>query len=110
MDFVRVRDLKKDLMPGAFGVPEPVGEEIFSEGRALALIPGVVFDAGGARAGYGKGYYDRYLAARRDIVKIGICYQGQICESLPADPWDIYMDAIVTEQSVYQMERRALWN
>ena len=87
-----------------------MGEEIFSEGRALALIPGVAFDAGGARAGYGKGYYDRYLAARRDIVKIGICYQGQICESLPADPWDIYMDAIVTEQSVYQMERRALWN
>lgn len=110
MDFVRVRDPGEDLIPGAFGVPEPVGEEVFCGKRALALIPGVVFDAAGARAGYGRGYYDRYLADRTGIVKIGICYQGQICGRLPADPWDIYMDAIVTEQSVYQMERRALWN
>ena len=110
MDFVRVRDLGEDLIPGAFGVPEPVGEEIFCGKRALALIPGVVFDAAGARAGYGRGYYDRYLADRTGMVKIGICYQGQICGQLPADPWDIYMDEIVTEQHIYRMERSELWN
>ena len=74
------------------------------------MLQVVVYEGGDAQAENGKGDYDRYMAARRDMVKIGICYQGQICESLPADPWDIYMDAIVTEQSVYQMERRALWN
>lgn len=54
------------------------------------LVPGLGFDREKYRLGYGKGYYDRFLAQVGEIPTIGVGFKEQFCEELlPRDPWDI---------------------
>lgn len=54
------------------------------------LVPGLGFDSEMYRIGYGKGYYDQFLASVGDIPTIGVGFKEQLCEELlPRDPWDI---------------------
>ena len=68
----------------------------------LAMVPGVAFDANGGRIGHGKGYYDRLLQhARADTLLIGLAFECQIFQQIPAQAHDIYMDAVLTENQLY---------
>lgn len=79
----------------------------------LILMPLVAFDTQGNRLGMGKGYYDRtlkFLRHRRHWRKprlVGIAYEFQKVEPLAHQPWDIPLDAIVTEQAIYNTRRHA---
>lgn len=54
------------------------------------LVPGLGFDHQNFRLGYGKGYYDRFLAQDLTAHTIGVGFKEQYCEELlPRDPWDI---------------------
>lgn len=54
------------------------------------LVPGLGFDRELYRIGYGKGYYDRFLATIKHIPTVGVGFKEQLCEEpLPRDPWDI---------------------
>lgn len=66
------------------------------------LIPLVGYDALGNRLGMGAGYYDRSLANLRHPrpLLIGIAFSCQYVARLPADPWDIPLDYIVTEKTI----------
>ncbi|MGB0723676.1 MAG: 5-formyltetrahydrofolate cyclo-ligase, partial [Gammaproteobacteria bacterium] len=61
----------------------------------------------GNRLGMGGGYYDRALAratrrpGRRPLL-IGIGHDFQRVDSLPANPWDIPLDAVITETTLYR--------
>ncbi len=71
----------------------------------IMLLPLMAFDSTGHRLGYGAGYYDRTVAAlRRDrqVVIIGLAYDEQQIDTLPADSHDQKMDAVITDQ-------RMLW-
>ncbi len=90
-----------DFVRGAFGCQEPadrtapLGDREF----AVALVPGVAFSPRGDRIGYGKGYYDRFLAAYRgSLKKVGICFEAQLCDDIVPAPTDVPMDIIVTEK------------
>lgn len=85
-----------DMAIGAYGIAEPVGPA-FTELSAIdvAVVPGVAFDAAGHRLGRGKGYYDRLLPHLR-AVKVGICYPYQLLAEVPAEPFDVRMDAVVS--------------
>ncbi|MGN0181376.1 MAG: 5-formyltetrahydrofolate cyclo-ligase [Candidatus Ornithomonoglobus sp.] len=89
------------LIKGAYGIKEP-SECIKADisDIKLALIPGIAFDLSGARIGFGKGYYDRFLAAFKGI-KVGICYDFQLLDYVPSSPHDIKMDIIITEKRIY---------
>ncbi|MGM9937179.1 MAG: 5-formyltetrahydrofolate cyclo-ligase [Candidatus Ornithomonoglobus sp.] len=89
------------LIKGAYGIKEPA-ECIKADisDIDLALIPGIAFDTKGARIGFGKGYYDRFLAAFKGI-KVGICYDFQLLDYVPSSPHDIKMDIIITEKRIY---------
>ncbi len=90
-----------DLIKGAYGISEPrvvVAANIRE--LDLALIPAVAFDKYGNRLGFGKGYYDRFLAEFLG-TKIGIGYDFQVADFIPNDPYDIKMDLIVTEKRIY---------
>ena len=63
----------------------------------IILIPLLGFDRQGSRVGQGAGYYDRALAQQSEPLRIGIAWSVQEFESLPADPWDMPLDAILTE-------------
>ncbi len=64
------------------------------------LVPLVAADRHGARIGHGKGHYDRALAHLREggtVFTIGLAWAPQILdEAIPADPWDMPLDAIAT--------------
>ena len=67
------------------------------------LLPLVGFDHDGRRLGAGGGYYDRYLARPRAgmrPLRIGYAFAVQGVERLPDDPWDIRLDAIITERGI----------
>ncbi len=85
---------------GLFGIKEPDGEEIVDYKEPdLIIVPGLAFSKDGSRLGFGKGYYDRFLEKSRGY-KIGICYSFQLLPKIPAESFDIPLDAIVTEKEV----------
>ena len=96
MNFYRVNDLTT-LEIGYKGIREPAHDaasfHYYAEqaDRVLMLMPGAVFDHSRNRLGYGKGFYDRYLADKEALQQrtIGIGFQCQLVEELPAQEWDI---------------------
>jgi 5-formyltetrahydrofolate cyclo-ligase len=64
----------------------------------LILTPLVGFDRALNRLGQGAGYYDRAFAARPDSLRIGIAWSIQECDGLMTDPWDMPLDAVLTEK------------
>lgn len=89
------------LRAGTYGIKEPV-ECIPARVSDIdiAIIPGIAFDRSGMRIGFGKGYYDRFLSEFKGL-KIGLCYEFQLYDSVPHDAHDIPMDIIITEGLVH---------
>ena len=91
----------KNLRPGFFGIMEPLPEtdEVLCQNLYAICIPGLAFDRTGARLGYGKGYYDRFLQlapdARRPLL-IGVGYDFQLIDAVPQDRYDQILDYIIT--------------
>ncbi|WP_294616767.1 5-formyltetrahydrofolate cyclo-ligase [uncultured Bacteroides sp.] len=87
-----------DLAIGAYGIEEPTGA-LFTDYAAidLVVVPGVAFDRNGNRLGRGKGYYDRLLPRIPAAYKAGICFPFQVVEEVPAEPFDIRMDEVITQ-------------
>jgi 5-formyltetrahydrofolate cyclo-ligase len=71
----------------------------------LLLVPLLAYDDQGYRLGTGGGYYDRTLAALAGARAIGIAYGGQRMESLPHEPHDYPLDAVLTEQGLKEFPR-----
>ena len=89
------------LVRGPFGVIEPP-----LESNALAdlttldaiFIPGLAFSKHGGRLGFGGGWYDRLLARIPDkTIKIGVCLNELLIDSVPMDAWDVQVDGTLTE-------------
>lgn len=92
----------QDLEPGRFGLLEPPPEPdraVDPSAVDLVLVPGIVFDREGFRAGFGGGYYDRFLAAI-DAPSIGLAFALQLVDRVPREAHDVPVDAIVTEHEV----------
>ncbi|MDD6174436.1 MAG: 5-formyltetrahydrofolate cyclo-ligase [Firmicutes bacterium] len=93
----------QNLAPGSFGVREPVPERCpaaQATKRSLCVVPGISFDQAGYRLGYGKGYYDRFLAGFPGKT-VGICYEENLLAVLPHGRFDRPVDWIITEKSAY---------
>jgi 5-formyltetrahydrofolate cyclo-ligase len=90
------------LVPRAFGLSEPGDDAPVVEPDFL-LVPLLAFDRRGHRLGYGRGYYDRTLAAlraQRSIVAVGLAFAAQEVLSLPVGINDQRLDWIVTETAL----------
>jgi 5-formyltetrahydrofolate cyclo-ligase len=88
---------EESMALGRFGIEEPVGKAFTDYGGIdLAVVPGVAFDRRGNRLGRGRGYYDRLLPSLPSTYKIGICFPFQLVEEVPAEPFDIRMDEVLT--------------
>ena len=92
-----------------FSIPEPVAparRRIRPMSLDLVLFPLVAFDRAGNRLGMGGGYYDRtFEAVRRRTVRqgpklVGVAYELQKVDALPAADWDVPLDAIATECAI----------
>ena len=92
-----------DLTPGRFGLLEPAIHcpPVEVATVDLAFIPGLAWDRGGRRLGRGAGYYDRLLAAPDwRGLRCGLFFSIQEFPELPADPWDMPLDLVVTEKEI----------
>lgn len=65
------------------------------------FVPALAFHADGHRLGRGKGFYDRALANFAGL-KVGVCYQFNILNSVPTESHDVGMDFIVTDEKIIQ--------
>jgi 5-formyltetrahydrofolate cyclo-ligase len=104
----------QQLSPNRFGIPEPATTHrriVMPWGLDLIVMPLVAFDLSGNRLGMGGGYYDRTLAFKhtrshwRGPKLIGIAHELQRMDSLPSNPWDIPLDAVITEQRLYLFDK-----
>jgi len=94
--FKGVEKMKAGL---AFGILEPT--DIFEGDLSeidLIIVPGVAFDLENNRLGRGKAYYDKLLINTR-ASKIGVCFDFQLFDKIPADEYDIKMDAVITDKN-----------
>lgn len=92
------------LEENSFGIPEPMdGQRILIKDIDIVLIPLLAFDTLGYRLGYGKGFYDKFLAECSPKAQfIGLSLFGPETNPLPKDDWDIPLDACITPTEVYR--------
>ena len=86
--------------------PTNLSRKIIASELDLVITPLLAFDLHGHRLGTGGGYYDRTFAFLRDAVirkpfMLGLGYTVQQTESLPAEEWDIRLDAVLTEKGTF---------
>lgn len=90
---------------GAYGIREPSLDcpVLGLEEIDLALVPGLAWDRQGHRLGRGAGYYDRLFAdpAWRGL-RVGLFFAAQEVPSVPVDPWDARLHAVVTEHEIWR--------
>lgn len=92
------------LEEGPHGTRQP-GPDAAVVRPDLVLVPCLGFDQHGGRLGYGGGYYDRTLAALRaegSVAAVGLAFEGQRLDLVPAGPHDQALDWIITEAAAYR--------
>ena len=100
LTFHRITEMEQ-LRTGAYGIREPDSScpQITDLSEALCLVPALAFDLRGYRLGYGKGFYDRFLADFNGI-SLGICFGDCLVSRLPRGMYDRKVDLILTEGGV----------
>jgi len=88
------------LLPAQFATKVPPSSAPFLVPDAV-LVPLAAFDRKGMRIGYGKGYYDRAIAAlnaggHRPLL-IGLAFACQEVASVPAESHDVRLNFLLTE-------------
>lgn len=107
MEFYEITDYLQ-LEPGYQGIMEPAADSrrrfafnIRQERKCLMLMPGAAFDKNRGRIGYGKGFYDKYLAWCPEIATAALAYDCQITRrNIAAASHDIRPDMIFTESTI----------
>lgn len=94
------------LIKNMYGILEPSKEAELVK-PDVVFVPLLAFDESGHRLGYGGGYYDKYLqklkaeAKDRKTIFIGLAYESQKLDSIPAEEHDEKLDFILTEKKLY---------
>lgn len=87
-----------------YNIPEPIdGIEISNDKIEVVFIPLLAFDKTGNRVGYGKGFYDRFLAnCKPETVKVGLSFFDAEDEINDTHEGDVRLDYCVTTERVYK--------
>ena len=95
MRFIQVSDLNT-LSKSKNGVPEPLADSPLGDDEtALVLMPGLAFDASGHRLGYGRGYYDKFLASEPNHPTVALCFDFQMMDHIAHDDHDVPVDLVL---------------
>jgi len=91
------------LKPNKWTIPEPIdGLEVPPNKIDVVFMPLLAFDTSGNRVGYGKGYYDRFLAqCKPETLKIGVSIFEAAEHISDSKPHDVRMDYCVTPSTIY---------
>ena len=91
----------EELSLGKFNVLEPIDKSspVCDYDNSICVVPALCCDLSGARVGYGKGCYDRFLSSYTG-EKICLTYAEHILPSIESDDADIRCDMIVSDMFV----------
>lgn len=84
---VVITDMEKDLVSGAYNIPEPrtFSPVMETSDLDMVIVPGVAFDRTNHRIGRGGGYYDRFLSALpASVFSVGLAYDFQLIDHIPS--------------------------
>ena len=100
-----------ELRAANYGIREPDAERcpLVPPGAVDAvLVPGLAWDRRGGRLGRGAGYYDRLFGDPLwRAFRCGVFFAFQEVEAIPAEPWDVPLQAVVTDREVWWAETSA---
>ena len=84
--------------------PNPDTSPLFPLSKIdLVIIPLLAFDHQGNRVGYGKGFYDRFLAqCRSNVLKVGVSFFDPVETITDADAFDVRLDYCITPTHVWR--------
>lgn len=106
IQFYQVESME-DFVKGYQGIREPKDnpEKRFDlqsakEAESLILLPLTVFDRERGRMGYGKGFYDRYLAVFPMLYSVALAFACQMAGKVPVEAHDRKPDMIITEKEI----------
>ena len=104
MSFYEIKSYD-DLEEGYFGIFEPKKTccELIDFSNSICLVPGLAYDSGCFRVGFGGGYYDRFLSEYTG-VSVGVCYSRCIEDELPKDEYDCPVDILVTDINIFRKD------
>ena len=103
----RVNGVSLDILPydesrlelGSFHIEEPTGDNVANpDDIELVIVPAIAYDRKGNRVGRGKGFYDRLLSTTK-ATKIGVGYEFQLVDEVPAEDHDVAVDMIITQKT-----------
>ena len=100
-----IYDKTSILVENKWGISEPAPEEakqILANQIDMVLVPLLVFDKLGHRVGYGKGYYDRFLAdCRADVLKVGLSFFEPVDKIEDTSEHDIELNHCITPNRIW---------
>jgi 5-formyltetrahydrofolate cyclo-ligase len=90
-----------------WNIPEPVdGIEIPSGKIEVVFVPLLAFDLNGHRLGYGKGFYDIFLAScKPGVIKVGVSFFEAEKVIPELENSDIALDYCVTPHKTYVFKK-----
>lgn len=92
-----------DLIIGKFGIPTAVSEcdvDFLRYNSVLCIVPCLSVDQNLFRLGYGRGYYDRFLAEHSEMKSVALCFDECLSCELPVDAYDVPVNMAITENNV----------
>lgn len=91
---------ESDLEEGFFGLMQPAesAEEVVPD---VLIMPLVAFSERGDRIGQGGGFYDKWLGAHPDTIRIALAWDIQKVDDIPVEPHDMRVSAVVTPTRLY---------
>lgn len=104
--FEGVHQLHKNM----WGIPEPnQGIPTPTEKIDLVLVPLLAFDQKGNRVGYGRGFYDKFLATcRKDCKKVGLSFFSGVQTIDNIHAMDLPLDIVVTPKESINFKNQVL--
>ena len=92
------------LVENTLGIPEPIGGiELPNTVTQVVFIPLLCYDTKGNRVGYGKGFYDRFLAnCKPEVQKIGLSFFEPEITSIRSNTEDIKLNYCITPKKRYK--------
>lgn len=98
-----LKELRELRDAGSYGIREPdlACPRLNLREIDVVLVPGLAWDRRGGRLGRGAGYYDRLFAHPEcRAFRCGLFFAAQELPEIPMDPWDVPLDAVVTEREI----------
>lgn len=95
------------IKKNSWNIPEPVdGIEVDAKKIDLVFVPLLAYDKSGHRIGYGKGFYDAFLAdCKEDVVKIGVSFFEPEPHISDVYSSDIPLDFCITPTQIFKFKK-----